>query len=331
VSLGLPAEMLRGRLLPDGGVLIVGSGSSSTAANIVLTKFDRKGQLDPAFGGGTGSVQLDLSEAFFGVADSRQSVSDFVLVPDARHLYLRASILNADGTPLCAGGIARLSIDGTPDVSFGKRGLTCLDYGAFPFTLVASQRTGAPLFGLADGNLYRLLVDATASPGIVVLKSPWPSEVPESDATVTIPVVRTAGHDGEVSASVVAAALYSCDEGGCASDGADPGSDFQVASERLDWTDGDEAERTIAVTIVNDAEHELGERFNIGISGAQGGMLALGTSSFDIAIIDDDPVTATGGSGDSGGSGGGGSLSWVTLLVWLSLLRVRRRVLAQSV
>jgi hypothetical protein len=128
--------------------------------------------------------------------------------------------------------------------------------------------------------------------------------------------------------------LYSCDEGGCTSDGADPGSDFQVASERLDWADGEEEERTIAVTIVNDAEHELDERFNIGISGARGSALALDTSSFDITIIDDDPVPATGGSGDSGGSGdrgGGGSLSWVTLLAWLGLLRVRRRFLAQRV
>jgi hypothetical protein len=53
---------------------------------------------------------------------------------------------------------------------------------------------------------------------------------------------------------------------------------------------------------------------------------------FNITIVDDDPVTATGSSGGSGGStgsagsGGGGSLSWVTLLALLGLLRVRSPV-----
>jgi len=340
VSLGLPAEMLRGRLLPDGGVLLVGSGSSSTAANIVLTKFDRKGQLDSAFGGGTGSVQLDLGEIFFDVAGSRQSVSEVVLVPDARHLYLRASILNADGTPLCAGGIARLSIDSTPDLSFGQRGLTCLDYGSFPFTLSAVQRNGAPLFGMGDGNYFRLLVDETASPGVVVLKSPWPSEVGESDGTVTIRAVRTAGHDGPGSAVFRwGGPLLSCgpEDAGCTEYGASMLSDFVMTEQRIEWADGEEGDREVSVRIVDDAVHEDGEPFSIAMFDLQDGALAVGTNRFNITIVDDDPVTATGSSGGSGGStgsagsGGGGSLSWVTLLALLGLLRVRRRFLAQSV
>jgi hypothetical protein len=332
----LSGESSHGRLLPDGGLLIVGSASSSITANIVLTKFDRMGQLDPMFGGGTGAVQLDLGEAFLGVAGSRQSVSDLVLEPGARHLYLKASILHADGTPLCAGGIARLSIDGTPDLSFGNRGLTCLDYGGFPFTLFAAQRNGAPLFGLGDGNFCRLLVDATASPGIVMLESHGPFEVRESDRVATIRLVRTAGHDGAVSAVFWAYqpwALF-CHEdpihGGSSCDisyyGASAFYDFLPIGPRfgrMDWADGEEGDREIAVHIVDDVVHEDGEPFRIAIGDLQGGALTLGTTSFDMTILDDDPATTTGGNDDSGDSGGGGgSLSWVTLLALLGLLRV---------
>ena len=332
VSHGLPNEWGRGRLLPDGGILIVGRDSSAMSARTVFTKFDRNGQLDAAFGTGTGSAQLDLGAAFFGTSGSRQSVHDFVITPDAAHLYLQLTVLHADGTTACAGGIARTSLDGTPDVSFGRQGLTCLDYGGFPFSLIASQRNGSPLLQHWLGDLYRLLVDATESPGMLTMVRNRIVGGGEADGTVTVPVVRTAGRDGAVSLS------FSTGQGGWLGHTGDivgpfttPGSDYQAASGRLDWADGDEGERDIDITILDDGAVETVEYFGITISDPQGGALTLPYGEFvNVAIADDDGApptnpTPTTPPTSASGNGGGGSLSWASLLIVSGLLLGRRR------
>jgi uncharacterized delta-60 repeat protein len=357
VSHGRPNDWGRGFLLPDGGILIVEHDSSTTASNAVLTKFDRGGQLDSTFGTGGGSVPIDLGPVFFGISGSRQSIHDFVLAPDALHISLKLGVLHPDGTTACAGGIARVSFDGTPDLGFGKQGLTCLDYGAFSFSLIASQRNGSPLFqhqGWQTGGVYRLLADATPSPGMLMVHNRSRVNVSEADGTMTVPVVRTAGHDGAVSVSFSTGPRQWDDDlfpgGGdnptqC---NATPGSDFLAASGRLDWADADEVQREIRVSILDDEVWEPCERFRIAISNPQGGALTLENDVFpdyqasvDVAIIDDDeaaipptptpPTPAAGTPTPPGvpvspdGSGGGGAMSWGTLLVLSGLLFARRR------
>lgn len=343
VSHGPPDDWGRGRLLPDGGILIVERDSSATGSNAVLTKFDRGGKLDSTFGAGTGSAQLDFGAAFFGISGSRQSVHDFVLAPDAGHVYLKLEVMHPDGTTACAGGIARVSLDGTPDDRFGRQGLTCLDYGAVPFHLVASQRNGSPLIGQCCSSLYRLLVDATPSPGMLAMaRNPRVSwvGVGEANGTVAVTVVRTAGHDGAVSMGFSTGPRRPDDGDGSWGYDATPGSDFEAASGRLDWADGDEAEREIGVTILDDEIDEPDERFTIGISSPQGGALAPEDDSYvldhlasvEVAIADDDeaasPTNPPPTSLPARSSGGGGSLSWATLLVvsglWLGRQRRRR-------
>jgi uncharacterized delta-60 repeat protein len=336
-------ELGRGFLLPDGGILIVEADSSTTASNAVLTKFDRGGKLDSTFGAGTGSVRLDLGGTFFGISGSRQSIHDFVVAPDATHVYLKLSVLHADGTSACAGGIAKVSLDGTPDFSFGRQGLACLDYGVFWFNLLASQRNGSPLFqheGSQIGGVYRLLADATPSPGMLTMVLNEPRvNVGEADGTMTVPVMRTAGHDGAVSVSFSTGPRHTDDiDAGPAHYNATPSTDFHAAAGRLDWADGDEAEREITVTILDDQVDESVERFSIGISNPQGGALAPETDVFpdyegsvDVGIIDDDeaaqPINPlpTNSPTSASGSGGGGALSWATLLVVSGLLLGRQR------
>jgi uncharacterized delta-60 repeat protein len=351
VSHGLPNDWGRGVLLPDGGVLIL-ERDSITLTEAVLTKFDRSGRLDSTFGAGNGSVRIDLGPVFFGISGARYVVHDFLLMPDAVHVYLKLEVLHPDGTTACAGGIARVSFDGTPDLSFGRQGLACLDYGAFPFSVLASQRNGSPLLrlnGYQTGGVYRLLVDATASPGMLTMvRNGSHVEVGEAEGTITVPVVRTAGHDGAVSLSFSTGPRHWDDDlflgGGDdpAQCNATPGSDFHAASGRLDWADGDVVEREITVTILDDEVEEPCERFRIGISNPQGGALTLESDGFpdyqasvDVWIIDDEaatlptptPPTSTPPrvpvSAD--GSGGGGSMSWATLLVLSGLLFARRR------
>jgi uncharacterized delta-60 repeat protein len=334
-------ELSRGFLLPDGGVLIAHADSSTTASNATFTKLDRGGQLDSTFGAGTGSAQLDFGANFFGISGSHQLVHDFVLTPDAAHMYLKLSVQHLDGTIACVGGIARLFLDGTPDNSFGRHGLTCLDYGAFGFSLVAAQRNGSPLFGTTSA-LYRLLTDATPSPGIFTVIRNGRLDFGEGVGTVTVPLaVRTAGRDGAVSVSFSSGPRHLNDDDGSgppsASDAA-PGSDFEVAPGRLDWADGDESEREVTVTILDDDVGESGnERFSIGIFEPQGGALTPReyVASVDVGIIDDDeavagptnPPPTNPPPTSPGSSSGGGSLSWTTLFVVaaLSLARERRR------
>jgi hypothetical protein len=109
------------------------------------------------------------------------------------------------------------------------------------------------------------------------------------------------------------------------------------ASGRLDWADGDDSERKITVTILDDKVDDPGERFSIGIHDPQGGALGLEHSSVDyetsvdIGIIDDDEAAPptnpppTSPPMSANGSGGGGSLSWATLLVVSGLLLARQR------
>jgi hypothetical protein len=270
-----------------------------------------------------------------------------LLTPDAVQAYLNLEVLHPDGSTACAGGIARVSLDGTPDLNFGRQGLTCLDYGAVSFSLIASQRNGSPLvwrYGMSGGGVYRLLVDTTASPGMITLvRRGTRLHVSEADGTATVAVVRTAGRDGAVSASFSTGPRW---EGAFWPGGEDPpdcnatpGSDFHAASGRLDWADGDDVEREISVTILEDGVFERCDRFSIGISDPQGGALTLEDrypdyqASVDVWIDDAPPrptsttspsPTPPPASVSSAYSGGGGSLLWETLLVLSVLLFWRR-------
>jgi MYXO-CTERM domain-containing protein len=328
-------------MLPDGGILIVGHDG----ADAVLTRVDRNGQFDADFGAGTGSVRLDLGAAFLGLTGSRSSVHDFVLTPDAAHVYLQLTVLHADGTAACGGGIARILLDGTPDISFGKQGLTCLDYGSFWLKrLVGSQRNGSPLFEVWYDAFYRLLMDATPSPGMLTKVCNGPIvHVGEADRTVAVSVVRTAGNDGPVSldyATGQRGELYYNDDIVDHLTTAD--ADYQSTSGRLDWADEDDGVREINITILDDELVETDEYFSIQLSNLRGRALTPpdgDTRCFHVGIDDDDdgvpspspaPPPAPQPTLDSGG---GGSFSWPTLLLAAGLLlghRRRRRLITTS-
>jgi hypothetical protein len=224
----------------------------------------------------------------------------------------------------------RLATDGTPDTGFGQRGITCLDFGAFPFTLIGVQGNGAPLFGQLDGNIYRLLVDESASPGFLTpARSGVTQEVSENGPSATLSVVRTAGRDGVVSAHFntrqAPADPRSSPPSTTHVAGAD--TDYRTTSGRLEWGDGDEGERSINVDIINDQDQEEREIFLVELDDVQGRTGLYGISQFIVGINDDDDDGAaqTGGSP----SGGGGSITWYALAL-LGALAVRARAGTRS-
>jgi uncharacterized delta-60 repeat protein len=333
LSLASSVAWSSAQLLPHGGLLLAGSRPESSQPGIVLAKFNASGQPDALFGEGTGVVQQDFGQAFVGISGLQTHVSAMESTEDGGRLYLQISLMRSEGDAVCAGGIARLHGDGTVDSSFGERGLTCLDYGAFPFALIGLQRDGAPLFGRLDGSVYRLLLDATASPGFLTLaRSGVTHEVGEKDGNATISVVRTAGHDGAVSAHFYTrAAPPVCHCMGCCNTFhiAAADSDYLTASGRIEWADGEEGSRSTNVEILDDLDQEVREIFLVIIDEPQGGSELYGDTRLIVAIDDDDGIDSDNGSADSdNGSaqtdGGGGSIPWYVVAV-LAALAARAR------
>ena len=329
-----------GLLLPDGGVLIFGlRGVSPTANNTVFLKFDRNGQPDLDYGQGRGSVTVDLGAELLGKPFALEAIDQLALDPDGEHIVARLRVFEFNGAFSC-GGISRLAIDGTPDRGFGRNGLTCLNFDFA--SVVAVQSNGAPLFRLPDfdsenGILYRLLPDNRPSPGFlrVVTASFWFNE---SEKSATVAVERLAGRDGAVSVAYATSSrppggtLGDCSGCGHRWDSATAGSDYTTTSGRLDWASGDDTERTVTVSILDDDINEITEIFGVDFSEPSGVVELVpcrvcDAVSASIFITDNGTATTPPPPPPPPppASGGGGSVSWTTQLVLLTLLFIRRR------
>jgi uncharacterized delta-60 repeat protein len=323
---------VRGLLLPDGGLLIFGSSDeSASSSDTVLLKFDRNGQPDLAFGPGTGSLTVDLGTEFFDEPFTREHVDQLAFDPDGKNIVAHLSVSRADGRFVCR-GIVRLSIDGTPDSGFGRNGLVCLNVD---FSLIAVQGDGAPLFFTEDDvSIHRLLPDNSPSPGFlkVVGKS---ATVGESEDTASVAIARLAGRDGAVSAyyATVNGRTYSSYPHRL--ERATPGSDYIATSGQLDWASGDDGQRTITISILNDHIFEPWENFGVDFSEPPGGIQLIWAGWYYVNIDDDDEVSSTPPPtppptvppGDPPTTiGGGGSVSWATLALLTLLLIDRRRL-----
>jgi len=331
-------------LLPDDSLLIVGSKNASAPPyDTAFLKFDRNGQPDPNFGGGTGLVTVDLGTELLGEPSAHEYVGQLVLDPDGEHVAanvnLSVSSGNGYGRLLCS-GIARLSIDGTLDAGFGRNGVTCLNTN---FGLIAVQSNGAPLLlaGYWSDSILRLLPDNRPSPGILTVVTPSSDReyIDEQGGTETVTLKRVAGRDGAVSANYATFPLrvrFSCGYRDCFTDAATEGLDYTTTSGRLDWASGDDSEQTVTVNILDDDIDEDSETFGVAFSEPGGGVLML-TENPTFAIVDNDtgPTTPptpepTPEPTSSPASGGGGSVSWATQLALLTLLLIRRRQIRRT-
>ena len=314
-------------LLPDGGLLIYGwRGVSPTANDTVFLKLDRNGQPDFSFGSGTSSVTVDLGAELLGEVVALEGIDRLVLEPDGKHVIAQVRIFHRDGPEICR-GIARLTIDGTPDTGFGRNGLTCLN---FNFALIALQSDGAPLFHAEhDESIHRLLPDNRPSPGLLRVVATR-LNVDESGGTVAVAIERLAGRDGAVSVDFATSyrppgriRRYDCY---CyySWDSATAGSDYAATSGRLDWSSGDDGQRTVDVSILKDHIDEIDEIFGVDFSEPGGTVEMIGAST-TVAILNAEASSTTPPPPlDDTRGGGGGSVSWATALALLGLLLLRR-------
>lgn len=106
--------------------------------------------------------------------------------------------------------------------------------------------------------------------------------VDETAGTLTVAVNRTGGSEGAASVK------YSTIPGT-----AKKGKDYQPKTGTLKWTNGDQAPKSFAVPIKDDKELEADETFTIKLTKTTGA--ALGTSSAEVTIRDDDNPCSTAG------------------------------------
>lgn len=120
---------------------------------------------------------------------------------------------------------------------------------------------------------------AAGSPGNLQL-SASNYGVNENVGNVTITVTRTGGSSGAASVN------YATSNGTAAQPG-----DYTSASGTLNWADGDAADKTFSVTIINDAAVESSETINLTLSGATGASLGSPATAA-ITITDNDGAAA---------------------------------------
>jgi hypothetical protein len=107
---------------------------------------------------------------------------------------------------------------------------------------------------------------------------------------------------------------------------ASAGMDYQSANGVLTWGNGDAANKSFSITILDDGGVETAETFTVTLSNATGGA-ALGTPLTAQVTITDDDAAVPAPAPPSGGGGGGGGIGVVTLAtLWLmTLLSARNR------
>jgi hemoglobin-like flavoprotein len=123
-----------------------------------------------------------------------------------------------------------------------------------------------------------ILDDDAAQPAGVLAFSTAAYNANENSGVVTITVKRTGGSNGAVSAQ------YASVAGGTAT----AGSDYATASGTVSWADGDTADKTFAVTILDDQLNEPDETMNLSLSNPTGGAALVNPLSAVLTIVDND-------------------------------------------
>lgn len=100
-------------------------------------------------------------------------------------------------------------------------------------------------------------------------------------------------------------------------------SDYAAASGTLTWEANDNSIKLITVTLTPDAVDEADESFTVQLRNVSSGT-EIGSASASVSIVDDDAAPSAPNPSGGGGGGGGGGESLITLLLWATLLGMRR-------
>jgi uncharacterized delta-60 repeat protein len=193
------------------------------------------------------------------------------------------------GRGVSGASIMRLQANGELDALFGNAGSTLIDLrsesGTSPVVhdLTVRADGGVVAAGGEDFSnqafVVRLLGDGGGdSPGVLGIAEQANITTAEGTDEVVMNVRRTGGASGTVSVAYQTA--------GDPGFSAVPGQDYDSASGRLTWSDGDRTDRQIHVPILSDNTNEEPEFFQVELSDFQGGA-GLGTSIAFVEIAAD--------------------------------------------
>lgn len=145
------------------------------------------------------------------------------------------------------------------------------------FTVTLSGATGTTLGGPSVSTIT--INENDVPPAGTLSLSPSGYSILEAATSVTVTVTRTSGSTGAVSVQ------YATSNGTATS-----ASDYTAAAGTLNWANGDSADKTFAVPILDDSSAEPGETINLTLSSPGGGAV-IGTASGAITINDNEPGT----------------------------------------
>ena len=140
--------------------------------------------------------------------------------------------------------------------------------------LTLSSATGGATLGSPITAVLTVLDDEVPQPGVLNFSAATYS-VNENGGSVTITVTRTGGSDGAVGVS------YATSDGT-----ATAGSDYTTTSGTLSWTDGDSADKTFSIPIIDDSTYEGNETVDLTLSSPTGDA-TLGSPSIAVLTIVD--------------------------------------------
>ena len=295
---------------------IVGTNSYQTAGTLAIGDFNGDGKPDLAVSyfntvDGTSAVRLCIGDGT-GHFASPQSVdvgaSPFTLVsiPRAPFLDVGTFAVTDHGpvannlTAAVVGGasvsIAALAGDSDPDnaplkivgVSTPAHGVAHFDALGNIIYAPAAGFTGTDAFSytIADPAgveaTARLTVTTAPAPLLAFISATFNAN--EKDPSATITITRTGGSTGAISVTV-----------STSNGSATAGADYTATTQTVSWVDGDTANKTISIPLLDDiATGESAQTVNLSLSAPMGGAI-IGSQNTATLIIDED--------NDSGGSG----------------------------
>ncbi len=252
---------------PDNAIVVAGSthsadGSSSRA---LLLRVNEDGSLDNSFAAG--------------------------VMPD---IGLYSIVVQSDGKLVATGSgttsgiedliLARFNSDGAIDTTYGVDGVATADFGD---RNIAPLSYGTELIQQGDGKFVAAGPNSVDSIGVArfddnavfagrIGLTVTDQSVRETTPTATYTVRRTGGRAGAVSVNYATTAGQ-----------AQPGSDFEDNSGTLTWLDGDASDKTLSIRLIDDAEAEVDEDFNLLLSAPTGGA-PLAAREATVTIVSED-------------------------------------------
>ena len=267
------------------------TATGTEAPSWSLSASDRWGMavasLNPALGGGS-SGTIDFSLATYSVAENIGTATITATRSGGASGAVSVHYATSNGTATASSDYSASAgtltwADG--DVSDKTFTIDILDdliaEGNETVNLTISTATGGATLGVQDTALLTIVDDEALLPGTIAFSAATYS-VAENGGTATITATRSGGSNGVVGVS------YATSNGSATS-----GSDYTAKTGTLSWANGDSANKTFTITILDDSVYEGNETVNLTLSAATGGA-TLGTPNPAVLTIVDNEVAAPG-------------------------------------